>query len=145
MLGGARVAIAAVTPRVRAFVVCDDVSVSTIEDGVFNLEGVRQHLFGEVFPWRAAMSLFFLLSNPRKGKYSGKVLIVNDRNDRSIRYVKFLVTFQENNQLLPLYVAIGDCIFPEPGHYTFEVYFSPPGGEETLKGEQPFYVLSHEE
>ena len=37
-------AIAAVTPRVRTIVICDDVSASFTETGVFTLECVRSHL-----------------------------------------------------------------------------------------------------
>jgi hypothetical protein len=138
-------AVAAVTPRVRTLVICDEVSASLTEDGVFTLEGVRQHLDATSFPWRAAVSLFLLLSSPRKGRYPGKVLIVNDRSDRPIRYVKFLATFQEDNELLPLYVEIGECAFPEPGLYTFQVYFAARGGVEALKGEHPFFVRRYEE
>jgi hypothetical protein len=97
------------------------------------------------FPWRATLNLFLLLSSARKGKYAGKVLIINEHNDRPVRYVKFFATFQEDNELLPLYVDVGDCVFAEAGPYSFEIYFSAPGGGEALKGEHPFTVLSHEE
>jgi hypothetical protein len=138
-------AVASVTPRVRTIVICDDVSASSTEDGVFTLEGVRLQLEAASFPCRAALNLFLLLSSPRKGKYSGKILVVNERNDRPIRYVKFLATFQENNELLPLYVEMGECVFAEAGSYSFEVYFSARGGGEALKGKHPFRVLSQEE
>lgn len=138
-------AVAAVTPRVRTIVICDEVVPSLIEDGVFTLEGVRQHLAPASLPWRAALSLFVLLSSPRKGRYSGKILVVNERNDRPTRYVKFFATFQENNELLPLYVEITDCLFPEAGAYRFEIYFAARSGGEALKGEHPFTVLSPEE
>lgn len=138
-------AVAAVMPRVRTLVICDDVSASPTEAGVFILEGVRQHLDAASFPWRAPLCLFLLLSSARKGKYPGKILVVNDRSDKPIRYVKFLARFEEDNELLPLYVEVGDCVFPEPGQYTFQVYFSARGGAEALKGEHPFSVLSHEE
>jgi hypothetical protein len=143
--GGARMATAAVTPRVRTIVICDDVSASLTENGVFTLEGVRLHLEAESFPCRAALRLFLLLSSPRKGRYSGKILVVNERSDRAIRYVKFLTTFQDDNELLPLYVDVGDCVFPAAGLYTFEIYFSAPGGGEALKGEHPFTVRAREE
>jgi hypothetical protein len=97
------------------------------------------------YPWRAALSLFLLLSSPRKGQYAGKILVVNDRLDKVVRYVKFLATFHEDNELLPLYLEIGECVFPEAGQYTFEVYFSARNGGEALKGEQPFTVLAQEE
>src|SRR6266851_3720570 len=134
--------VAAVTPRVRTIVICDDVSPSLIENGVFTLEGVRQHLVAASFPCRTALSLFLLLSSPRKRRYSGKVLVVNERTDKPIRYVKFFAAFHEDYELLPLYVEVGDCVFPQAGSYTFEVYFSPRGGAEALKAEHPFTVFS---
>jgi hypothetical protein len=118
---------------------------SQTEDGVLTLEGVRQHLEAASFPCRAALCVFLLLSSPRKGKYAGKILVVNERNDRTIRYVKLVATFQEDNELLPLCVDLGNCVFPEAGQYSFQVYFSPRGGGEALKGEHPFTLISHEE
>ena len=138
-------AVAAVTPRVRTIVICDDVLPSEIESGVFSLEGVRQHRYAESFPSRCELSVFLLLSSPRKRKYAGKILLVNDRTDKTIRYVKFHATFQEDNELLPLYVEMDACVFPEPGPYTFQVNFSSPTGEDVLKGEHPFSVLRYEE
>jgi hypothetical protein len=137
-------AVAAVTPRVRSLVICDDLSASRAEDRVFTLKRVRQHLKATSFPWRAALRLFLILSTPRKGKYPGKILIVNERNERLIRYVKFSAMFEKDNELLPLYVDLGDCVFPEAGHYNFEVYFAARDGE-VLKGEHLFTVLSQAE
>jgi hypothetical protein len=85
------------------------------------------------------------MSSSRKGRYSGKILVVNERTDRAIRYVKFLANFREDNELLPLYVEVGDCMFPEAGLYSFEIYFSARGGGEALKGEHPFMAGSQEE
>ena len=73
-------AVTAVTPRVRTIVICDEVVASLTEEGVFTLEGVRQHLVAASFPWRAAFSVFLLLSSPRKGEYAGKILVVHERN-----------------------------------------------------------------
>jgi hypothetical protein len=138
-------AVAVVTPRVRTVVICDDVLASRTEAGVFTLKGVRQHLEAASYPWRAALRLFLFLSSARKGKFSGKILLVNERTDRPIRYEKFFATFSEDNELLPLYVDVGDCLFPEEGQYIFEIYFSARSGEEALKGEHPFTVLTHSE
>ncbi len=131
-------------PRVRTIVICDEVSASRTEDRVFTLKGVRQHLEAASFPWRAALRVFLILSSPRKGKYPGKILLINERNERPICYVKFSTTFEEDNELLPLNVNLGDCVFPEAGHYNFEVYFAARDGE-ALKGEHLFTVLSQEE
>ena len=126
-------AIAAVTPRVRTIVICDDISASLTKNGIFTLQGVRLRLEAASFPCRAGLSLFLVLSSPRKGKYAGKVLVVNERSDRPIRYVKFVATFQEDNEMLPFYVEVGECMFPEAGLYSFEVYFSARDGGEALK------------
>jgi hypothetical protein len=139
------VAIASVTPRVRTIVVCDDVSVSPTEEGVFTLEGVRQHLRVPSFPWTASLNMFMLLSSPRKGTYSGKILVVNQQTEKPIRYVKFQAGFGEEHFLLPLYVEIGACVFPEAGRYSFEIYFSVRDGGEALKGEHPFAVVAEED
>lgn len=138
-------AAAALTPRVRTIVICDDVAASKTENGVYTLEGVRCQFEAPSFPWRRALHLFLLLSSPRKGEYSGKILVLNERTDKAIRYVKFIASFEDDNVLLPLYVDIGDCVFPEAGQYNFEIYFSARGGGEALKGEHPLTVLSYED
>jgi hypothetical protein len=138
-------AVAAVTPRVRTIVVCDDVAASLTEGDVFTLIGVRLHLEVASCPARVVLRLFLVLSNSRKGRYAGKILIVNERNDRPIRYVKFFATFGHDNEVLPLYVDVGTCVFPEVGPYNFEVFFSTRDGGEALKGEHPFSVFLREE
>ncbi len=138
-------AVAAVTPRVRTIVICDDVAASRTEDRVFTLKRVRQHLEAASLPWRATLRLFLLLSSPRKGKYDGKVLIVDERNDRVTRYVKFVAEFEDDNELLPMYVEMSECVFPEAGHYNFAVFFTARDGGEALKAEHPFTVRSPEE
>lgn len=71
-------------------------------------------------------------------------MLVNQRDDKPIRYVKFLATFAEDHELLPLCIEVGECVFPEAGPYSFEIYFFARG-IESLKGEHPFIVLAHEE
>ena len=138
-------AVAAVTPRVRTIVICDDVTASQTEEEVFTLEGVRLDLKAESLPCRARLSLFLVLSSARKGRYPGKVLLVNMENDKPIRYVKFVASFEQDNDLLPLHVEMGDCSFPGAGPYNFEVYLSAQGGGEALKGEHPFNVFGYED
>jgi hypothetical protein len=138
-------AAAAVTLRVRTIVICDDISGSVTERGIFTLGGVWLHLAASSFPCRATLSLYLLLSSPRHGKYARKVLVVHEQSDRTIRYLNFVASFAEGDQLLLLYVPIGDCVFPEAGTYNFEVYFSARDGGEALKGEYPFNVFPREE
>jgi hypothetical protein len=137
-------AASAVTPRVRMIAICDDISASEIEDGVFNLEGVRRNLYAGFFPWRANLNVLLLLSSARRGRCPGTIKIVWDRDERVIRFVDFLTTFQGDNESLFVPVGIPNCVFPGPGYYTFQVSFSARG-DEALRGEQPFVVLSVEE
>jgi hypothetical protein len=136
---------AALTPRVRILVVCDEVAASETEAGVFTLEGVRQHFTAASFPCAFRPNLFLLLSSPRKGTYPGKVLLIHERTDHAIRYVRFPAAFEEDNELLPLYLDVGDCECPEPGLYTFQVWFTAANGEEALKAEHPFHARTNEE
>ena len=81
------------------------------------------------------------LQRAQRKKYAGRILIVNEQTDRVSRYLKFAATFVQDNELLPLYLSVGECAFPEAGLYRFEVYFSARGtGAEVLKGEHPFIV-----
>jgi hypothetical protein len=137
-------AVAAITPRVRSIIICDDVTESPIEDRVFNIEGARLQFVAQSLPWSAAPKLYLVLSSPRKGRYPGKVLLIDDQTERSIRYVKFLAEFHRDNELLPLYVEVGECQFPGAGPYRFEIYFSARG-DEALKGEFPLTVVVHED
>src|SRR5262249_44647307 len=134
---------AALTPRMRIMVLCEEVVPSEIESGVFNLEGVRQHLFARAFPCRCSLSLFLGLSSTRKGRFQGKVLLVddNDPEARSLRYVKFLVTFEADNEQVSFFVALGQCVFPKPGSYSFQVWFSAKNSNDVLKAEHSFTVL----
>lgn len=137
--------IAAITPRVRTIVICDNVSASRTEDRVFTLRRVRQHLEAASFPLRGKLCVYLLLSSPRKGRYTGRVLIINERNERVIRYAKFLAEFEEDNDLLPGYVNMSECAFPEAGQYRFEIHLTAQDGGEALKGEHLFTVLAQEE
>ena len=141
---GNTMAVAAVTPRVRTIVICDEVTASLTEPDVFTLDGVRLRLEAASVPCLTNVSVFLLLASPRRGSYSGKLVIVNDRTDRAIRYVKLMAKFGQDSELLPLVVEIAGCEFPAAGLYRFEVYFSARGNE-ALKGEHPFHVTMYEE
>lgn len=138
-------AVAALTPRVRTIVICDEVAASLTEEGTFTLEGVRVKLEAPKFPHTATLWVLLLLSSPRKGRYFGRILVVNEGNDKVIRYVKFAAVFAGDNDLLPFCVNVSDCVFPEAGQYNFEIYFTGRDGNEALKGELPLTVLSPSE
>ena len=70
-------ATAALTPRVRTIVICDDVSASLTK-----LESSRWRAFVFEFvtsqlPIRAPLYIFLALSSARKGTFPGYVLLIN--------------------------------------------------------------------
>lgn len=135
---------AALTPRVRMIAICDDITVSLTEDRVFTLEGIRFEKFVSSLPCRVSLYVFLVLSSPRKGTFPGKILLVNEGTEKLLRYVKFEAEFDEDNQLMPYGIDIGDCVFPTGGLYRFEVYFSARGSE-TLKGDHLFTIIVGED
>jgi len=132
------------TPRVRTIVLCDDVSASLTEDRVFTLQGVRFEFVMPHLPIRKRLCLFLALSSARKGVFPGYIVVINERTEKSLRYLKLVAEFQEDNQLLPYAIELGDCDFPNDGFYRFEVYFSIRGAE-ALKGEHSLEIIAEED
>jgi hypothetical protein len=69
---------------------------------------------------------------------------VNERDEKLVRYGKFVAEFVQENQLVPHGIDIGDVVFPNSGLYRFEVYFAMRGAE-VLKGEHPLTIVSDED
>jgi Family of unknown function (DUF6941) len=136
---------AALTPRVRILAVCDEVAPSETEDGVFTLEGVRQHVIADTFPCPRDFGLFLLLSCPRRDSYAGWVRVINLENNKTVRFEKFRALFQEDNGLLSLVVNVENCVFPTSGEYAFEVWFKARNEQPAQKGELFFLVYEYED
>jgi hypothetical protein len=135
-------AAAALTPRVRIMAVCDAVSESKIEPGVFDLKRVRQEIVADVFPFAPSrLWLFLVLSCPRPGVYPGTVAVVNDQTDRTVFFGELspVPTFHEETEFLSVPIRLR-CSFPAAGRYTAQLWFFQEQGRDVLKGELPFYV-----
>jgi hypothetical protein len=135
---------AATTPRVRILAVCDEAVPSDIEDGVFTLEGVRQGFGAESFPCALALSVYLLLSYPRRSRFNGEVKMVTADEERTVRITKFSADFTDAPSSVPLAIDLGDCTFPEPGVYSIGIRFLTSAGA-VLKAEQPILVWQQEE
>ena len=136
-------AAAALTPRVRVMIACDGVRPSRVEDGVFDLRGVRNYLAAASFPFVARrLWLYLVLSSPRKGKYPGYIQVIDDQADKTISYCKIepAPVFGEGFEFLPVPVRL-TCEFPHPGRYVIQVWFFQEETADVLKAEQPFDVL----
>jgi hypothetical protein len=134
----------ALTPRVRFLTVCDEAVRSEIEEGVFTLEGVRYRILARSFPCLRELSVYLLLSYPRKGKFEGMVRVI-DEEDKSIRIRQFVANFDEDTRLVAIDVDLGECVFPDPKEYWIRVEFLSQEGVNVLKHESPFSVLEEEE
>lgn len=130
---------AALTPRVRALVVCDDALASDIEVGVHTLEGTRLSFQASAFPCVRSLWVYLLLSYPRRGRFEGQVRLLDDRDAKVLRYAKFEARFTGSQYQVPLLVEMDHCNFPAAGSYTFEVHFSTRLGDPQ-KAEQSFHV-----
>jgi hypothetical protein len=107
---------AALVPRVRILVVCDEAVASEIEDGVFTLEGVRQGFHASSFPCIRDLAVYLLLSYPRSGRFDGQIELKHDLEDKTIRSAQFTAAFAAGENLLALAVDLDNCVFPEPGY-----------------------------
>src|SRR5262249_35422097 len=100
--------------RVRAALACEGVKPSEVEDGVFNLKGVRYAVSAPGFPFRPSrLWLFLLLSSPRKGRFPGTVQVIHDRTDRVIFVAHMEPTpeFGEEQEFRPYWLRLR-CAFP---------------------------------
>jgi hypothetical protein len=136
---------AALTPRVRILVVCDAVTPSDTEEDVYTLEGVRQRIHSKAFPCKRDLSVFLLVSCPRRGRYQGSVRLVNNQTTRVVRWAAFSITFQHDNEMLSFWVDVANSRFPEPGEHSMEVWFTARSGASAQKGELPFHVIEEED
>src|SRR5262245_5871169 len=124
---------AALTPRVRTIVVCDEAVRSEIEEDVFTLEGVREGFVAESVPCVRALNVYLLLSYPRGGRFEGEVKLVPAGQEKTIRISRFTADFGASPAANALTVDLGTCTFPEAGTYLVQVEFWTKSGA-VLKG-----------
>jgi len=108
------VSAAAQTPRVRAFVVCDEAVASETEADVHTLENVRTRVVVDSCPCMRPLNVYLQLSCYRAGRYRGMIRI-RDEGDDIIHQAAFLAHFTSGTPFECLYVELGDCEFPAAG------------------------------
>jgi len=123
-------------------VVCERIKSSTIEDGVFDLKGVRYGMRASSFPCMPSrLWLFLILSSPRKGRFPGTVQIVQNQTDR-VLFIAHMIPdpeFHGDDEFQPVRMRLR-CQFPQPGRYTIQVCFFQANSSDVVKAEQPFHV-----
>ena len=135
-------AAAVLTPRVRLMTICDRVRESKIEEGVFDVKGLRQRIVSQTFPFLPSrLWLFLVFSSPRAGVFPSYVLVIDEETDKTIFYCplapppRFGASDETVIGLAPL-----NCSFPHEGRYTIQFWFFQDEGHDVLRGEIPFSV-----
>jgi hypothetical protein len=133
---------AALTPRVRNLLICDNIRPSMLEADVYHLRGARSYVFASAFPLQRRLHVFVTLSSTRPGRFPGYIKVVCDRTDQAIFFSNLdpAPEFLAGGGLLPLDVPV-HTRFPEPGGYTVQLWFFQEASGDILKMEQPFHVL----
>jgi hypothetical protein len=136
-------ATAALAPRVRLMVICDGVRENAIEAGVFDLKGVRQGITAGSFPFTPRrLRLFLVLSSHHPGVYPAYVVIVNERDGKTIFYAHLEPSPRFGYDGLWATRPRIRCAFPEQGTYTIQLWFFREQGADILKAELPFFVIT---
>ena len=125
--------------------ICDRVTESKSEIGVFNLRGVRQSIAAHTFPYvPRSLWLFLVLSSPRPGEFPGYVRVLQERTDKAVFFAHLArPAFGADGGWLASITALR-CRFPEAGLYTVQAWFFQAQGNDILKGEMPFVIEAEE-
>ncbi len=129
-----------VLPRVHAIVLCDRIEDVSDEEDVFNLRGVRTRLVADAFPYTHPRLYVYLQLTGHLGSASGAVVVVHARTDQELaRQVLPPIQFRGPLVLLPVYLRIRNCTFPEAGIYFIQTLF-----DDKLLGERFFELIERE-
>ena len=136
---------AATVPRVRTMVICDEAVSSEIEAEVHTLENVRLRIEVDQFPHLRGFCVYLVFSHYRAGTFAGEVRLVRESTLKATRFQKFTVEFTPGTDRVAMYVEMGECRFPAPGDYAFEVWFLDEDSLAVQKGDERLEVYTSEE
>jgi hypothetical protein len=134
----------ALTPNLRAFLFCDQIIGSEIEEAVFDAEGIRDRIVVDSFPHWHSVNGFLALAYHPGGTFSGAIRLVEYETEDRIHEINFQVTFDPEDDGVFLPIDLGPCIFPEPGRYNGEVWFFGVEGQEIQKAERSILLMKRE-
>jgi hypothetical protein len=130
---------AALTPRVRTLVICDDIQPSEIEENVFHLWGARYQVFADSFPLWCELRVFLVLSHVHPGRFPAFVSVIDEEIDAILFTGEIQPEFTAENTFYPCVVPIR-VEFPNEGRYWVQVAFGSDFSSATLKKEEPIHV-----
>src|SRR5450755_2876103 len=74
----------AVLPRVHVMVRCDEIEPSSVEEDVFDLQGVRTHIIAPAFPYIHPLLCVYLQMTGHAGTVSGHAAVSDPEADAEI-------------------------------------------------------------
>jgi hypothetical protein len=124
--------------RVHVLILCDEVEELSGEEELFNLNGVRTQVRARSFPYFHPQLCVFFQVTGHEGMASGHLALVQEATDTKILHLS-IDTFQLFGplQVIPRWLKIRDCEFPEPGVYFFQVVLNGK-----LVTERRFHVVA---
>jgi hypothetical protein len=124
--------------RVHVLVLCDEVEELTDAEDLVNLSGIRTQLATPAFPYVHSQLCMYLQLSGHKGMASGYVVLVNGTTEEEIFQVPIEgVELSGPLEIIPAWLRLQDCEFPEPGVYWFQVFLN-----DKLVAERRFRVLA---
>ena len=104
--------------RVHALVVCDEVVPRPGEKDVFDLYGARVGLRVASFPYTHPQLCVYLQVSGHEGTVSARLVAVREAAEEEIIYVPIgNIHLRGPLTLVPVWIRVRDCVFPEPGVY----------------------------
>jgi hypothetical protein len=114
---------------------------------VYHLRGVRQRIAARVFPFVAyRLCVFFVLSCHRPGTYPGYIRVIDERTEKAVFFAHMALSprFEDADETFATVIPLR-CSFPQAGRYMIQLWFYQEQGDDVLKGELPFLVVTEGE
>ncbi len=113
-----------VLPRVHVMLLCDEIVPVADEEGVYNLLGARTHIVAPAFPYVHPQLIVYLQVTGHEGTVSGVMEVVHARTDESLfQQLTPTIPLHGPLEVVPVWVVMEDCEFPEAGIYYCQIYF----------------------
>src|SRR5439155_5235130 len=111
--------------RVHVLILCDEIEELPGGEDVFDLSGIRTQVRAASFPYVHPQLCIYLQITGHQGTASGRVVLVNEATEEIIIHVP-IEEFELFGPLevVPVWLRIRDCEFPEPGVYWFQVFLN---------------------
>jgi len=124
--------------RVHVLILCDEIEELPGGEDLFDLRGVRTRVRAQSIPYVHPQLCIYLQVTGHQARASGRLVVVNEATDEEILHAP-IEDFQLSGplEIVPLWLRLRDCEFPEPGVYWFQVFLN-----EKLVMERRFHVVA---